>query len=209
MRWGLNCLNGDAETHHLCLAKLLWKALKERDSQWTTKLLLFLQHTCLSSRTLSASILCVLHHWVIRTQGWWMEAERNSFYASSQACMSQTCSPTAINLVLWPLKPVSNNATALQTEEEISMRGRGSRRGNQREKRKTSCSRWHQMYLRGSSRGSAERAASRYERLQTGSERRGGGESARGGWANARGRKERITSSSTWFDLIYVTTLKT
>lgn len=50
-------------------------------------------------------------------------------HASSQACMSGTHSPTAINLALWPLKPASNNTTALQTEEEIRstserMRGR-------------------------------------------------------------------------------------
>ncbi len=132
-------------------------------------------HTRLSPRSLSSSILFVLHHWVIRAQGWWMGAERSSFYASSQACMSRTHSRAAINLVPRPLKPASNNATALQTKEEIrSMQGRRSKRGNQRERRKTSCSRWHQMYLRGSSRGSAERASSRYERLQTGSERRGG-----------------------------------
>lgn len=50
-------------------------------------------------------------------------------HASSQACMSGTHSPAAINLELRPLKPASNNTTALQTEEEIRstserMRGR-------------------------------------------------------------------------------------
>lgn len=165
VRCGLKCIN---------LRKK--KAWEESASQWKTELLLLCnKHTRLSSRTLSSSILYVLHHWVIRAQGWWMGPERSSFYASSQACVSQTRSPAAINLVLRPLKPASNNATALQTKEEIRSRsGRRSRTGNQREKRKTSCSRWHQMYLRGSSRGSAERALPRYERLQTGSERQGG-----------------------------------
>lgn len=117
--------------------------------------------------------------------------------------MSRTRSPAAINLVPRPLKPESNNVTALQTKEEIrSMRGRGSKRGNPREERKTSCSRWHQMYLRGSSRGSAERMQSRYERLQTGSEHQAGRVSARRGWANARGRKGESPLpplDSTWF----------
>lgn len=82
------------------------------------------RHTRLSSRTLSSSILYILHHWVIRAQGWWMGAERSSFCGSSQACMSRTRSPAAINLEPRPLKPASNNATALQSKEEIrSMRG--------------------------------------------------------------------------------------
>lgn len=117
--------------------------------------------------------------------------------------MSRARSPAAINLVPRPLKPESNNATALQTKEEIrSMGGRGSGRGNLREERKTSCSRWHQMYLRGSSRGSAERMQSRHERLQTGSEHKAGRVSARRGWANARGRKGESPLpplDSTWF----------
>lgn len=160
VRCGFKCIN-------------LWKN-KALRRKWRTELLLLCnKHTRLSSRTLS-SILYVLHHWVIRAQGWWMGAERSSFYASSQACVSRTRSPAAINLVLRPLKPVSNNATALQTKEEIRSRsGRRSGTGNLREKRKTSCSRWHQMYLRGSSRGSAERVLPRYERLQTGSECQG------------------------------------
>lgn len=126
-------------------------------------------------------------------------------------------SPVAIRQVqppplpLPPLKPASNNATALQTEEENRRRWREKKQGqgNRRAERKTSSSRWHQMYLRGSSRGSAERALPQCERLQTGSERQGGEESGRGGWANAHGRQGRIASSSPWFDLIYVTTLKT
>lgn len=156
---------------------LLWKnkAREGRGSQWTQLLSLCNRQTRLSSRTLSSSILYILHHWVIRAQGWWMGAERSSFYASSQARVSRTRSPVAINLVLRPLKPASNNAAALQTKGRIRSRsGRRSKTGNQREKRKTSCPRWHQMCLRGSSRGSAERASPRYERLQTGSERRGG-----------------------------------
>ncbi|KAK5896653.1 hypothetical protein CesoFtcFv8_009792 [Champsocephalus esox] len=41
--------------------------------------------------------------------------------------MSQTSSPAAINLEPRPLKPASNNATALQTKEEIRSKrgGRG------------------------------------------------------------------------------------
>lgn len=143
----------------------------------------------------------------LRDDGWGQGG--GSFH--TQACVSRTCSPAAINLVLRPLKPASSNATALQTKGEIRSRSRRrSRTGNQREKRKTSCSRWHQMYLRGSSRGSPERALPRYERLQTGSEwAPGRGLSAKGGWANAQGRQGRIASSSSWFSLIYVTTLKT
>lgn len=48
-----------------------------------------------------------------------MGAERNSFCGSSQAGMSRTRSPAAINLAWRPLKnPASNNATALQTKKE-------------------------------------------------------------------------------------------
>lgn len=130
---------------------------------------------CHPELSLSSCVLCILHHWVIRAQGWWMRAEKSSFYASRQPCVSRTCSPAAINLALQPLKPASNNVTALQTKVEIrSTSWRRSRTGNQRKKRKTSCSRWHQMHLRGLSRGSAERASP-----QTGSERQGG-ESLRG-----------------------------
>lgn len=205
--WSLHRMNSDADADNL------YKALQTSPGQIKIQkkvahsgrqnCFCCAAHTRLSSRTLSSSILYVLHHWVIRARGWWMGAERSSSYASSQACMSRTRSPAAINLVPRPLKPASNNSTALQTEEEIrSMKGRGSKRGNQREKRKTSCSRWHQMYLRGSSRGSTERALSRYERLQTGSERRVGRVSARKGWANARGRKGESPLpplDSTWF----------
>lgn len=37
----------------------------------------------------------------------------------------------------------------------------------------------------------------------------GRGESARRGWANPQGRRQTNPSSASWFDLIYVTTLKT
>lgn len=63
-----------------------------------------------------------------------MGAERSSFCASSQARMSRTRSPAAINLVPRPLKPASNNATALHTKNKKHAREREQERESEGEK---------------------------------------------------------------------------
>lgn len=98
-RWGLNWMICDAVTDHPFphkppLDKSRWRR------KWLTVDGCFCcaANTCLSFRSVSSSILHILHHRVIRARGWWMGAERSTFCASSQTCMSRTRSPAAINL---------------------------------------------------------------------------------------------------------------
>lgn len=132
----------------------------------------------------------------------WDDGWRQKHTLSVLHFMSLTHSPW------WPsighrshsdLSPITWRRLRLQEKEKLE-RGSKQRIKNVKEQRKTSCSRWHQMYLRGSSRGSSERA--QHERLQTGSERQAGRMSARRGWANAQGRKRESPLpplDSTWF----------
>lgn len=173
------------------------------------------QHTRLSSISLPSSTLYLLHHWVIRTQGWWMASERKSFCASSQAWMSKTRSPAAFTLLPRPLKPASNNATALQTQVEKirsmwgSERGRegsGGRKGKQAVHADIKCT----------SEGRQEEAVSErrpgmstYRREVSAGAREGGGSLRGEDELMHRGGRKKITSSSSGFNLIYVTTYKT
>lgn len=208
-RWGLNCMMQRCRDTSSWLPRTN-NAWEESGSQWTSELLCCATHTSVIQSYLSSSILYVLHHWVIRAQGWWMGAERSSFHASSQACVPRTRSPAAINLVPWTLKPASNNATALQTKGGIrSVRGRRSRRGSRREKKEnklfTLTSNVPQRVVKRKGWASVVPVWAPTD----GKWAPGRGWSESGGWANAQGRKERITSSSSWFHLIYVTSLKT
>lgn len=110
-----------------------------------------------------------------------MGVERSSFCASSQACVSQAGSLAAINLKPPPLKPASNNVTALQTKgetgsvkgEEAGQEIRG-RNGKQAVHTDSKCT----------SEGRQEEARSESrpwcERFQTGCLERQGGERLRG-----------------------------
>lgn len=137
-----------------------------------------------------------------------MGAERSSFCASSQARMSRTHSPAAINLVPRPLKPASNNATALHTKNKKHAREREQERESEGEKENKLFTLTSNVPQRVVKRKSWASAVPVWVPTD-GKWAPGRGKSARGGWANAQGRKERITSSSSWFDLIYVTTLGT
>lgn len=136
-------------------------------------------------------------------------ARQELFLCWSQACVSQTCSSAAINPKPLPLKPASNKVTVLQTKEAGSTKGEEAgqeirgRNGKQAVRTDSKCT----------SEGRQEEAGVEprpwREGLQTGCLSARAGRVWRGGWANPQGSRQTNPSSSLWFDLIYVATLKT
>lgn len=203
---GLNCSKTDAK-NHLCSTNILWKrkALGESSSQWTTGLLLLCNtHVCQAKLSPFPSCKFSITEWLGLRDDGWGQSEALSLLLLRPACHGHAPQRPSILHDEKLSDPASNNATALQTKEEISMR-EGDGAGEKENKLFTLTSNVPQRVVKRKRWASVLPVWAPTD----GKSAPGRGESARGGWANAQGRKERITSSSSWFHLIYVTTLKT
>lgn len=176
-------------------------------------------HSRLSSRTLSSSVLCILHHWVIRAQGWWMGVERSSFCASSQACVCHRRAPWRPSIWshcrrrrrrLSNPHPITGRRFRLKEKQEARKEKKQDRKSEEEMENKlftlTANAPQRVVKRKHAARAGPAASASRRDVWAPGR-----GASARGGWANPQGRRQTIPipSSSSCFDLIYVTTLKT